>query len=295
MAGAILRFTTDTYGTPTLQHAWRHDGVELADGVVVQGAHMKNLTINPVAVYDSGDYDLTISNPQGSITSDIAHATILPSPFCNDLTANPSGLWINETVHLVGTYSALPFELTNYTADIDIVNADSGGAWLRLPPSASGIGLLLQNTGGSIAWKTYNGGNFSAPINQVNNVYTIGSAWHLRVEASGNNYKAFVNGAATPATQYTSASYPSGRFALRGGSAQTYHLVCVSASGSVAAAPNGDMYTDGLVNGADIQAFTDAVLAGSNDPIDLAHGDFNHNGVMDPGDLAGFLLVLMGP
>src|SRR4030095_13521804 len=77
MAGAILRFTPDTYGTPTLQHAWRHDGVELADGGVVQGAHMQNLTIDPVAVPDSGDYDLTISNPQGTLTTDIAHATIL--------------------------------------------------------------------------------------------------------------------------------------------------------------------------------------------------------------------------
>ena len=114
-----------------------------------------------------------------------------------------------------------------------------------------------------------------------------------RIEVTGNTYRAFANGSATPTTQYTSAAYPSGQFALRG-TGQSYDNLCVS-TGLLAGPPDGDLNGDGVANGADIQEFVNAVLVGANAPNILAHGDFNHNGIIDAGDEPGFVAALLGP
>ena len=58
--------------------------------------------------------------------------------------------------------------------------------------------------------------------------------------------------------------------------------------------PDGDMNEDTAADGGDIQAFVDAVMAMSADPVDLCHGDFDAGGVIDLPDVPGFVAALLG-
>ncbi len=57
---------------------------------------------------------------------------------------------------------------------------------------------------------------------------------------------------------------------------------------------DGDLLTDGNTDGADIQLFVEAVMAGSTDPDDLNHGDFSGNGVIDEMDMPCMVNTLLG-
>lgn len=56
--------------------------------------------------------------------------------------------------------------------------------------------------------------------------------------------------------------------------------------------PKGDMNSDLLLNGADVQRFVKALL-GTPVGQDVCKGDFNSNGVLDTGDVSGFVSVLL--
>lgn len=69
-----------------------------------------------------------------------------------------------------------------------------------------------------------------------------------------------------------------------------------SASVSVSAcatAPDGDMNADDDVDGEDIEFFVPAVLESSTAANDVCPGDFNGNGIMDIGDVSGFVSALL--
>lgn len=55
---------------------------------------------------------------------------------------------------------------------------------------------------------------------------------------------------------------------------------------------NGDLNTDGQVNGTDIQAFLSAAL-GSPTPEELCHGDFNNDDILDDQDILGMVTALL--
>jgi hypothetical protein len=59
-------------------------------------------------------------------------------------------------------------------------------------------------------------------------------------------------------------------------------------------AANGDMNSDTLVDGADIQRFADALL-GVPSGGEICAGDFNGNHGLDMGDIDGFAAALVGP
>lgn len=61
-------------GTPPLTYQWRFQGVDLG------GAVGNELTIFNFGEANVGDYDVTVSNELGNITSDTATLTILPQP-----------------------------------------------------------------------------------------------------------------------------------------------------------------------------------------------------------------------
>jgi hypothetical protein len=58
-------------------------------------------------------------------------------------------------------------------------------------------------------------------------------------------------------------------------------------------APDGDMNVNSVVDGADLQIFTDAVKSSSTNPTHLAHGDFSGNGVMGTEDIDAMVDVLL--
>lgn len=60
-------------GTPPLVYQWRKNGVALPE------ATASTLTFASVTIADSGDYDVTVSNPYGAATSVVTHLTIEPA------------------------------------------------------------------------------------------------------------------------------------------------------------------------------------------------------------------------
>jgi hypothetical protein len=58
--------------------------------------------------------------------------------------------------------------------------------------------------------------------------------------------------------------------------------------------PDSDVNVNGTANGMDVSRFVTAILSGSTMANDLCHADFNANGVIDEGDLPGFLEKALG-
>lgn len=56
---------------------------------------------------------------------------------------------------------------------------------------------------------------------------------------------------------------------------------------------DGDLDRDGSADGRDLQWFVDAMLSASTDPVDLCHGDFSLNGVIDTADIPGMVQTLL--
>lgn len=303
--GGVLRLTTDSFGTAPMQYQWFFNNNPMPSGGPVQGEATANLNIDPVAPSHAGNYFLRLTNAVGFIDTATVAVSVVPSPFCDTFEPNASSLWRAEsgvwttsgsayTCSAPNSYSSLPFDLRNYSAQLEISPADIGGAWVRRPPSPAGPGLLLYNSGGSLTWYTFNNGNYSLPINPAHNVYTVGAPFTLRIVVEGPTSRAFVNNGSTPVTQITSSGILApAQFAVLGGSSQSYDGICISPG--VSGPPTGNLNSDAATNGRDIKFFADAILAGGADPAAVANADFNGNGVVDLGDVPGFLAQLIGP
>lgn len=72
--GGDATFTVLADGTPTLTYQWRKDGVDIA------GANSASLNLSEVTEANVGDYDVVVSNGQGSVTSNSAALSILVEP-----------------------------------------------------------------------------------------------------------------------------------------------------------------------------------------------------------------------
>lgn len=55
----------------------------------------------------------------------------------------------------------------------------------------------------------------------------------------------------------------------------------------------GDMNADTAANGADVQRFTSALVAGSSAFADICPGDFNNSGIVDLPDMGGFVSAML--
>ena len=174
--------------------------------------------------------------------------------FFDDFNAGASILWNNE----VGSWSAtggvydslspstrpnalssLPFELTDFSVELDINNVSDGGIWLRSASAATGIGrtgvLLVTGgntrTGTGLYWHVVTGDSYGSNLNTVSGIFANGvSDPHLRVEAHGNTYSAYVNGSTVAATTLTNSAFSSGRVALYDFSGQTFDNVSITSA-----------------------------------------------------------------
>lgn len=190
--------------------------------------------------------------------------------FTDNFNAGASPLWGNQSGSWTATggvysaqlpsnnpttYTSLPFALTDFAANVDIVNVKDGGLWLR-SSIAGGVrnGVLLV-TGGNLGagtglyWHVVTDGLFSPNLNEVSGLFTSGvSDPHIRVEVTGDTYAAFVDASATPATTLTTANFTSGEFGLYDFSSQTFDNVRLITAESM---EDADFDADGDVDGAD--------------------------------------------
>ncbi|MDP2136850.1 MAG: MBG domain-containing protein [Candidatus Didemnitutus sp.] len=67
--GGQASFTVAASGTAPFTYQWRRGGLALANNAVVSGANTATLTLTGVTHADTGSYDVVVSNPAGSATS----------------------------------------------------------------------------------------------------------------------------------------------------------------------------------------------------------------------------------
>jgi hypothetical protein len=79
--GSLITLTANAAGgTPPLTYQWYYGAAALHDVNEYSGSAASSLTINPVTNSDAGSYTLVISNPGGSVTSQVAVLTVLAPP-----------------------------------------------------------------------------------------------------------------------------------------------------------------------------------------------------------------------
>ena len=178
--------------------------------------------------------------------SDLAAALI----FSDDFNSGASSHWGNQAGNWTATggvystgspanwpssRSVLPFVVSDFVLEVDVNDIADGGIWLR--GSDDGLNGVLLVTGGhgwgfnsfppgsgtALYWhRIVNGVAF--PIeNAVNFLFTpeVSDA-RIRVEVSGDTYKAFLNGSNTPTTVLTTNLFSSGKVGLYDFSVQTF-------------------------------------------------------------------------
>ena len=76
-ATTTATFSVTDYGGAPLTYQWLKNGVALADGGNVSGAHTTTLTLTNVLGADAGGYSVILSNATGSVTSQVAYLTVI--------------------------------------------------------------------------------------------------------------------------------------------------------------------------------------------------------------------------
>jgi hypothetical protein len=183
-----------------------------------------------------------------------SHGAVL---FSDNFDSGASSLWGNESGSWSATsgvyapaspnnfpnaFSSLPFNLTNFFFDVDILGVTDGGVWLRSTPAPGtavgvrGVLLVLKYAdfgNGQIYWHVVTDGNtYGDAFGLSVGSFAPGSNPHLHIEVSGNTYSAFVNGATNAATTLNTDAFASGQVALYDFAGQTFDNVVLRTPGS---------------------------------------------------------------
>lgn len=164
------------------------------------------------------------------------------------------------------TYSSLPFDLVDFTVEVDINDLQDGGIWLRSTDSNNGVLLVTgghQGEGTGLYWHIVQNGNGGSNLNEVTGLFTPDvSDAHLRIVVSVNTYSVFVNGATTPATTLTTSAFSSGHVALYSFSNQTFDNFALTTPPDEPLLAGWTIYldadADGILDAGEPSAVTDA-------------------------------------
>jgi hypothetical protein len=168
------------------------------------------------------------------IFSSQAYAGVIFSDtFSSDLGqwGNERGNWVvsggvynaSNPTNSPATYSsATTADLSDFVVDVLVNDFQDGGVWLRSSYAggkASGVLLVTGGYGGSfngLYWHVVTDDNYGTGLNAVgySNGTLLGQDVALKIEVSGNTYKAYVNGESTPLTTLTDNTYSSGKVGL---------------------------------------------------------------------------------
>lgn len=123
------------------------------------------------------------------------------------------------------SHSSLPFVLTDFIVEVDVVDIQDGGFWLRsaaAPASAIGrVGVLLV-TGGrggageGLYWHIVSdGSSYGTILNESVGLFTPGASdAHLTIAVVGDTYAVYVDGSSAAASQLSTTAFASGQFGL---------------------------------------------------------------------------------
>lgn len=173
--------------------------------------------------------------------------------FEDDFDSGPSPLWGNEfgswgasggvydaSFPYPLTYSSLPFDLTDFSIQVDINDIGDGGIWLRSQDRYNGILLVTggngfffgdtnPRSGRELYWHIISNNVTSPILNRAENVFDPGvSDSTIRVDVVGNTYKAYVDDVLI--TTFVDSTYTHGQVALYDSSVQTFDNVRLEAN-----------------------------------------------------------------
>lgn len=124
--GGTAEFTVGVEVADGVTYQWRKDGVDLS------GATAATLTLSGVTEADEGDYDVVVTNPGGSATSQAATLTVYALPT------------LDKTVFDVDSGSqALQIILTAEATDVTWSPAEAQDDWITITYAGSGLGSDL--------------------------------------------------------------------------------------------------------------------------------------------------------
>ncbi len=132
-------------------------------------------------------------------------------------------------------YSSLPFNLTDFSIDVDINTVWNGAIFLRSNFNSGAYNGIMLVTGGlggggtGVYWHEWANGGRTGIINHSGPKFSSGSDIHLKIDVIGDTYTAYVNN--TLATSYTSNTYGFGQVALfNNGAVQSFDNVVISSN-----------------------------------------------------------------
>ena len=153
--------------------------------------------------------------------------------FADDFNAGASAAWTNDrgvwrdtggqydatnpdntplTYTAVGTLSGL----TDFAIDVDVNTWDDGGVWIRSNFNGGAINGMLLVTGGKSGafdgfyWHIVTNGNSGGIVQEKAVAGLQESNHHLRIEASGNTYRVFVDNVLQDTFVDATSAYTSG-------------------------------------------------------------------------------------
>ena len=83
-AGDTTTLSVTAIGSGPFSYQWRREGVNLADGGIVDGATAATLNLNSVTGANAGGYDVIVSNVYGCVTSAVATLTVVDPYISSD-------------------------------------------------------------------------------------------------------------------------------------------------------------------------------------------------------------------
>jgi len=138
--------------------------------------------------------------------------------------SNTAGTWSATSFNYLATaptnspttFTLLPYDLLDFTVDVDVNNASDGGIWLRSDATRSNALLLViggnSHTGTGFYFHQIVGGVFSGNLNSVGGLFTQGDEIHVQVVVAGNTYSVYLNGGSTAVTSLTWIGGPTSGF-----------------------------------------------------------------------------------
>lgn len=112
-----VSFTVETTGSAPISYQWKRNDADLANDARISGATSANLTITGVTAADAGDYTVTVSNFNNSVTSIAAALTVNPLPVDLPDAPTANAALLVSDIGFIANWSSVS-EALSYVLDV---------------------------------------------------------------------------------------------------------------------------------------------------------------------------------
>lgn len=116
LLGGAVSLSVMATGSPPITFQWRKEGTNIAS------ATASNLVLSPLALGDSGDYSVVVSNNAGAVTSVVARVNVVQIPRVGDITLQGNELRLTFSRQPGATYEVIYSELLPVTNWLVLTN-----------------------------------------------------------------------------------------------------------------------------------------------------------------------------